>query len=157
MHACSLIPRRLSFRDAAENGSRTDVIVSTDEAGLNEAGRLPEDWREIVSEGIDALAWAENMLDRELAQSSEISALLAGIRDVSGLAERLRETRDAEWENGYARVSLTPRDLAILEEWEHRGVSLRNSRNDRLGEARQRAPRFRALRLFLESYLAKEQ
>lgn len=132
---------------------RTEVIVSTEETGQPEANRFPENWREIVKQGVDALTWAEGMLDRELAQSSETGPLLASIRDISGLAARLRDTREAEWENGYARVSLTPSDLTILEDWEHRGVSLRNSRFDRLGEARQRAPHFRALRLFLEQYL----
>lgn len=127
--------------------------MSTDETGLKEPGRLPPNWQDIVKEGIDALAWSENILDRELLQATDPNALLAGIREVSGLATRLREATEAEWESGYVRVSITQRDLDVLEEWEHRGVSLRNLRSDRFGEARQRAPHFRALRLFLEAYL----
>lgn len=128
--------------------------MSIDETASNEQTGLPANWREIVDNGIDALLWAENSLDRELLQASDPTALLAAIRDVSELAKRLRDATETEWRSGYVRVFLSQRDLDLLEEWEHRGMALRNSRSDRSGEARQRAPHFRALRLFLEAYLS---
>ena len=60
--------------------------MSTDETRLNEPGRLPPNWQEIVKEGIDALAWAENILDRELlgiAEALRSSGLAAGIVDAA--------------------------------------------------------------------------
>jgi len=77
---------------------------------------LPEDYRLIVTRGIQALREVEAQLRARAESASESSALWLRVRDVKSLWGWLDSESDWTWQTGFARTFSSPRDLGVLEE-----------------------------------------
>src|SRR5205085_4093222 len=75
---------------------------------------LPVDFFAVIAAGVNALRVAESRL-REAANKADPQLLLS-LRDVESLAGRLRSNSSYEWEQGWAQVLFSPRDLGVLDD-----------------------------------------
>ena len=113
---------------------------------------LPSDYSSIVAEGVSALREFAAEVRARAEREPNAPELWLTVRDIGGLAERLRESDDWAWQTGAADW-LSPADLGVL-------ATLRESGGEPSpyrGEAieRPRATAISALHDFLAQYLAR--
>ena len=77
---------------------------------------LPQEYPEIVAAGARALRALEARLRAAAVRHPEAPELWLAVRDVDGLALRLEATGEWEWRTGFAHMSVTGQDLAVLDE-----------------------------------------
>jgi hypothetical protein len=82
--------------------------------------KLPADYRELVTNGADALRAIGARLRVRAAQSSATELWLS-VRDCEGLAGRLADRGDWEWRHGFAPILISGQDFGVLDELLARG------------------------------------
>ena len=116
---------------------------------------IPDDYRQTLANGVEALNWAAETLRNQKSRSDEKEILLVQLRDVVGLAGRLADTDDEEWSSRTARFFFSPADLYVLRHWEDTVLEMTpKGVKEPFVESRMRYGQFRMLRALLEAVLA---
>jgi len=76
----------------------------------------PSDSLSIVAEGVSALRVVGLRLRAEAAARADVSEIWLSIRDVEGLAGRLSDMDQSDWESGFASFWTNSQDVAVLNE-----------------------------------------
>jgi len=71
---------------------------------------------DIVAAGVEVLRIVGSRLRGEAAVRSHDSGIWLAIRDVEGLADRLVDVDQSEWEGGFASFWTNGQDVAVLDE-----------------------------------------
>jgi hypothetical protein len=117
---------------------------------------LPADYRAVVLDGVRVLRQVATELRVRAADAPGEPTYLLALRDVSGLADRLDGLSGWEWRGGFASLSVTPQDVAVLRELAA-GADARSPYRDASRPAVPlRGAALRALARFLDRYLAHE-
>ena len=112
---------------------------------------LPSGYSKILVDGVRALRDFAAELRARAEREPDAPELWLTVRDVAGLAERLRESDDWAWQTGAADAELSPADLGVLaalRELTGNASPYRGAANDS-----QRVAAIAALHRFLTQYL----
>ena|SRR5690349_25068136 len=78
--------------------------------------KLPSDYRELLSTGAALLRALAAELRLRAAAQPHAPELWLSIRDYEGLAGRLADSDDWEWQHGFAATLISGQDLGVLDE-----------------------------------------
>lgn len=78
--------------------------------------RLPTDYQRIVAEGVDVLHSLSAELRAEAERRPEAPQLWLAVRDLEGLAARLAQADEWEWQHGFAGNWINGQDFGVLDE-----------------------------------------
>jgi hypothetical protein len=90
---------------------------------------LPADSLAAVAEGVAALRIVGARLRAEAGARNDVSELWLAVRDVEGLAGRLADMDQTEWESGVASFWTNSQDVAVLSELAEGDLTLLSGRS----------------------------
>ena len=89
--------------------------------------RLPSNYAEIVGAGVAALRTAGASVRAAATVRPDAPELWLVVRDHEGLAGRLADLDEREWQDGFGAMFITGQDLGVLDELLQNGVAPRGS------------------------------
>lgn len=118
---------------------------------------LPATYRDIIRDGVAALRYTANLLAQHAGREREPGETLLAPRDVDGLADRLEELGEWEWQEGFASLFLGGQDFGVLDSLVEDSLRASPYANDSTFDDRQRrGQQLATLRNFLARYKAGE-
>jgi hypothetical protein len=78
--------------------------------------KLPTDYLQGVERGATVLHAFGARLREAATRQPETPELWLSVRDFEGFAGRLAESTDWEWRQGFAGLTISPQDLAVVDE-----------------------------------------
>jgi len=116
--------------------------------------RLPVDYPDIVAARVRVLHSLGTQLRAEAERRPKTPELWLAVRDVEGLAERLADPSESEWQRGFADTLISGQDLGVLDELltfgEHGTAQVPRRVTD------EQAGLLARLRVFLQRYCDRE-
>lgn len=88
---------------------------------------LPSNYAEIVAAGVAVLRAVSANVRAVATEQSDAAELWLGVRDHEGLAGRLADLDEREWQDGFGVLFITGQDLGVLDELLTKGVRLQES------------------------------
>jgi hypothetical protein len=78
--------------------------------------RLPADYPDIIGGGVGVLRYLGTKLRAEAERRPEAPELWLAVRDLEGLAARLANASEWEWQHGFADILISGQDFGVLDE-----------------------------------------
>lgn len=115
---------------------------------------LPPDYRAVVAAGVSTLRDLGAAARTAADQQTDAPELWLTVRDLEGLADRLAERDEWEWQNGFGDMFIAGQDFGVLDDLLRSGVRLSSGRSIPLAPTQ--ATSLVHLRAFLRRYANRQ-